>query len=249
MLLPHLTGHYHFLTGIEPYSCGVIADPGYQIVRAVLGNPLPWREGFDRIEAQLQANGCGRTALCAVELRSPAPFTMSGFIAFNRDYCKVLDAWELGVNGHNPVARTNVAPVHDPPGQVELHAFSYTVASPEASRPTLIVAGAGELREGLLEEERIIRPGDSSAEAMRAKASYVMQVMTDRLHGLGADWPLVTAVDVYTARLDSWVAADLVTAAIGPARRLGLCWHCTRPPVQNIDFEMDLRGITTELTI
>lgn len=249
MLLAHPTGHYRFLTGIDPYSCGVIADPGYQIVRAAFACPLPWRQGFERIDEHLRTTGRGREALCAVELRSPAPFSMSGFIAFNRTYCELLRDWNLYVGEYNPVARTNVAPVHQPPSEVVLHAFSYTVPAAGPTRPTLVVAGAGELREGVLEEERIIRPGEDSAEALREKATYVMQVMTERLCGLGGDWPMVTSVNVYTARLETWVAEEIVLAGTGPARREWLCWHCTRPPVQRIDFEMDLRGIATELVI
>jgi hypothetical protein len=249
MLLAHPTGHYRFLAGIEPYSCGVIADPGYQIVRVALASPLPWRRGFARLEDHLRGAGRNREDLCGVELRSPAPFTMSGFVAFNRTYCEVLRAWGVYVGDQNPVARTNVAPVHQPPAEVVLHAFSYIAPAIVPTRPTLVVAGAGELREGLLEEERIIRPGEDSAEALREKATYVMQVMTDRLRGLGGDWSLVTAVNVYTARLEAWVAEEVVLAGAEPACRAGLCWHCTRPPVQQIDFEMDLRGIATELVI
>ena len=48
MLLPNPAGNYHFLTGIEPYSSGVIADPGFEIVHVTLARPCPYREGFDR---------------------------------------------------------------------------------------------------------------------------------------------------------------------------------------------------------
>jgi hypothetical protein len=246
MLLAHPEGQYHFLQGIAPYSCGVVADPGYEIVHATLEQPLPWRRGFDWIEAYLGDLGRGRGALCAVELRSPAPFSMRGFIDFNRAYCAVLESWGLYVGGLNPVARTNVAPRHEPPEAVALHGFSYTVPSPPGSSPTLIVAGAGELRGGILEAERIIRPGDTCPAAMREKAVYVMSVMEERLRGLGGGWGLVTAVDVYTVHLQENLLEDTVLPGLGAARRHGLRWHCARPPVLDIDFEMDLRGVRTE---
>ena len=148
MLIAKSEGHYHFLKGIDPYSCGVIADPGWEIVHVTLEQALPWREGFDRVEAHLQEVGRDRQALCGMELRSPAPFTMAGFIAFNRDYCRVLKAWDLYVGELNPVARTNVAPLFDPPGEPVLHAFSYTVPALVDTSRTLVIAGAGELREG-----------------------------------------------------------------------------------------------------
>ena len=72
---------------------------------------------------------------------------MQGFIDFNRDYCAVLRAWGLYVDELNPVARTNVAPACDPPSVPSLYAFSYAVPNDRIDRKTLIVAGAGELRE------------------------------------------------------------------------------------------------------
>ena len=249
MLQPQAAGNYRFLVGIDPYSCGVIADPGYEVVRLRFGAPPPWRAGFERIAAHLEAVGRPRASLCGVELRSPAPATMAGFIAFNQPYCDLLSAWGLISGAHNPVARTNVAPLGEPPGEVVLHAFSYTAPVPAAGGPTFIVAGAGELREGVLEEERIICLGQDSPAARTAKAAYVMQVMNDRLHGLGVDWHSVTAVNVYTACFDPQVAGGVVASSIGPARRLGTCWHWTRPPVIGIDFEMDLRGVQREQVI
>ena len=85
MLIAHPKGHYHFLQGIDPYSCGIIADPGYEIIHVTLAEALPWRAGFERVDAHLTAEGRDRYALCGIELRSPAPFTMQGFIDFNSE--------------------------------------------------------------------------------------------------------------------------------------------------------------------
>ena len=259
MLIGHPHGHYHFLQGIDPYSCGVIADPGYEIVHVTLSRALPWREGFDRIDAHLKAedwaarsDATHRHALCAIELRSPAPFTMQGFIDFNRAYCAVLQQWDLYVGEHNPIARTNVAPIdlsHDairPPSEPVLHAFSYVVANDQIDRQTLIVAGAGELREGILVTEGLIRPGDTSPESMREKATYVMQVMDQRLKGLGGDWDLINAVNVYTIFPLEGILEDILLPTMGPAHRHGIRWYYTRPPVVDIDFEMDLHGVVRE---
>lgn len=246
MLIAHPKGHYHFLQGIDPYSCGVIADPGYEIVHVTLAQALPWRAGFDRVEAHLSAEDRDRYALCGMELRSPEPFTMQGFIDFNREYCTVLQEWDLYVGNLNPVARTNVAPFHDSPAEPVLHAFSYVIPNDQLDRKTLIVAGAGELREGLLVNEGIIRPGDTSPESMREKAAYVMQVMDERLAGLGGSWDLIDAVDVYTIYPLEGILEDILLPPIGPARRHGIRWHYTRPPIVDIDFEMDLHGIVSE---
>ncbi len=249
MLIAHPKGHYRFLRGIDPYSCGVVAEPGWEIVRVVLAEPRPWREGFERVDAHLAAEGCDRVSLCAMELRSPAPFTMPGFIDFNREYCAVLRAWGLYVDALNPVARTNVAPACDPPSVPSLYAFSYAVPNGRIERKTLIVAGAGELREGHLATEGIIRPGDRSPAAMREKAAYVAQVMGERLAGLGGTWALIDAVDVYTIYPLADLLEEILLPAMSAVRRGGVRWHYARPPVVAIDFEMDLHGVVTQRII
>lgn len=249
MLIHKPDGHYRFLKGIAPYSCGVVADDGWEIVHATLAEPLHWQMGFDRVEMHLRELARDRHALCGMELRSPAPFTMQGFIDFNREYCDVLASWGLYVDGDNPVARTNVAPVEDPPSNVTLHAFSYTVEA-EADRPaTLVVAGAGELREGRLDDAAIVRRGQIDPSAMHEKAAYVMDVMEERLAGLGGAWASVNAVDVYTCHPVDLLLNNFLWKRLGPARRHAVRLHHTRPPVLDIEFEMDVRGLRTELVI
>ena len=46
----------------------------------------------------MAAAGRPLTALCACELRSPAPFTEAGFRAFNKVYVGTLAAWGLFEN-------------------------------------------------------------------------------------------------------------------------------------------------------
>jgi hypothetical protein len=41
--------------------------------------------------------------------------------------------------------------------------------------------------EGTLDSRGIVRSGDTSAEAICEKARYVLEVMEERLRGLGAD--------------------------------------------------------------
>src|SRR5262245_63795181 len=81
-----VAGHYRFLPGIAPFSSGAAAVSGYQVVHATLRSPIPWRDGFALIDRHLRAEGRPRAALCAIELRSPAPFTFDGFDAFNAGY-------------------------------------------------------------------------------------------------------------------------------------------------------------------
>ena len=248
-LIDHPTGNYRFLPGIAPYSCGVVAAVGYEIVHVVFREAPPYRDGFERIKQHLATEQRPAAALCAMELRSPCPFTFAGFSKFNAAYAQILQDWGLFVEGVNPVARTNVAPQVTPPSEPVLYAFSYTKPTTRSLSPTFVVAGAGELPEGVLSAAAIIAPGDVSTGGLRTKARFVMDLMETRLRGLGADWPLVTDVDVYTIHPLEALLQDLVLTRMRPADRHGIHWHYSRPPIEAIEFEMDLRGIRTEIRI
>ena len=244
----HPKGGYRFLPGIAPYSCGVVSGEGQEIVHATLRGPVGWRLGFDVIAGHLEAEGLSREALCAVELRSPLPFSFDGFAEFNSEYAEVLESWGLFVDGVNPVARTNVAPEVNPPPEVSLHAFSYAKAG-ETAPPTFVVAGAGELPEGVLKASAIIAAGDTTLGAITRKAAFVMGLMESRLRGLGADWGLVTAMDVYTIHPFDHALPDVILKRAGLAASHGIRWYYSRPPIRGIEFEMDIRGVRTEVWV
>jgi hypothetical protein len=246
-LIDHPEGNYRFLPGIAPYSCGAVSVPGFEIVHAVLQRPLPYRAGFDRIAGHLSAAGRPKAALCGIELRSPVPFSFPGFAAFNGEYAAILGEWGLFVHDVNPVARTNVAPVVRPPTEPVLYGFSYTCPCADAQPPTFVVAGAGELPEGILAAESIVASGDASPHGITTKAAFVMDLMECRLLGLGADWALVNAIDVYTVHSLDTILPELVLNRAGPAAVHCVRWHYSRPPITGIEYEMDLRGTRTEV--
>lgn len=136
-------GGYSFIKGGFPYSQGVRAAGSFAIERVRFARPIPVEGGFAAIEAYLASIGRPRTALCAAELRSPKPFSMSGFGEFNKGYVDVLTRWRLFRDGVNPVARSNVAPEIDPPAEPSFYAFCYTVPAPNAG-PSFVIAGSGE---------------------------------------------------------------------------------------------------------
>jgi hypothetical protein len=250
-LFDNANGDYRFLSGIAPYSAGVIAMPGYEIVHATLQRPLPYQTSFQLIDRYLSGLGRPRTALCAVELRLPQPLSFEGFAEFNRGYQTLLADWDLLVDGRNPVARTNVAPTVAPPQEPALYAFSYTIPVAEPARSTtFIVAGAGELTDQAdLTPAAVVRPGETSPDALHEKASTVMAVMQARLTGLGADWEDVTTVDIYTAQPLHTFLDDVVLHPIGLAAEHGIRWHLSHPPIADLIYEMDLRGVRTEIRI
>jgi hypothetical protein len=248
MRAPCVKGHYEFLPGIAPFSSGAVAVAGYQVVHVTLRQPLPYRQGFERIDAHLRAEGRPRQALCAVELRIAEALSFDGFASFNEGYRALLTEWDVIVDGQNPIARTNVAPVVGAPPEPSLYGFAYT-APGGAGHPTFVVAGSGEMRDRALDAGGIVRAGETSTAAMNDKAAFVLGVMRDRLHALGADWPDVTAINVYTAEPIEPFLADTLLRHVGPAAIHGVNWHLSRPPVQDLAFEMDLRGVARRLFI
>jgi hypothetical protein len=241
-------GSYRFLPGIAAFSSGVAASPGWEIVHATLAAPVPWRDGFARIARHLRERDRERTALCGIELRSPAPFTFEGFASFNDGYRALLGTWGVFVDGDNPIPRTNVAPVTAAPAEPSLYAFDYTIHGATPT-PTFVVAGAGELRERARGADGIVRQGETSPDAMREKARFVMGVMQERLRALGADWKTVTTIDIYTAQPIRALLVEEILPQAGPAAIHGVRWFPSHPPIQGLEFEMDLRGVFREIVV
>jgi len=240
-------GGYRYIRGPFQYSGGVAAEPGFAIERARFTSPLAIEEGFLRIEAHLNEMGLPLTSFCACELRSPAPFTEQGFINFNRSYVGTLESWGIFMNDENPVARSNVCPVSCPPPEPSFQAFSYTVPT-NSDHGSFVIAGSAEAPEGHgTYNERIIRLGDQSSDAMREKASYVLGIMETRMAALGKTWAASTITQAYTIYdLHPFLSDEIV--ARGAAKN-GLTWIYARPPVEGLDYEMDVRGIFTERVI
>jgi len=190
-------GGYAFVPGVFQYSAGVRALAGYRIERVRFANPTPLADGFARIADYLRGLSVPLTAFCACELRSPAPFTETGFRAFNESYARVLGEWGLLATGKNPVARSNVCPEIDPPATPSFHAFSFVRPAPGAP-PSFVVAGSGEVLEGKDNyRDHIVAPGDLSPAGLRAKVDYVMGEMTRRMAAMGFSWADTTAAQAY----------------------------------------------------
>jgi hypothetical protein len=236
-------GGYKFIRGGFPYCQGVRALDGFAIERVRFARPLPVERGFATIEAHLASIGRPRTALCAAELRSPKPFSMSGFGEFNKSYVEVLTRWQLFRDGVNPVARSNVAPEIDPPAEPSFYAFCYTVPSPNA-RPSFVIAGSGEWPGGGRFPEDIVAHGDVSPAGLLVKARWVLDAMQNRLADLGVGWQDTTASQVYTVHDIHAVLRDEIVPRAGNGA--GLTWHYCRPPIQELEFEMDVRGVAEE---
>lgn len=241
-------GGYRYVKAVFQYSAGVAAQPGFAIERVRLQRPLALAEGFEVIAEHLKRRGRPLTALCGCELRSPAPFSEDGFVGFNRHYVRTLESWGLVQGDANPVARTNVCPAYEPPPQPVFHAFSYTVAAEPGALSDFVVAGGGEAPEGHANyRDVIVRRGDTSADGLREKVRWVVAEMTRRLDALGFGWADALATQAYTVHdLGPLMLPELVQRGVA---RAGLTWHYTRPPIVDLEYEMDVRRVARELVL
>ena len=240
-------GGYRYIKAVFQYSGGVAAEPGYEIERARFLRPLPLAEGLAAAEAHLKSIGRPATAFAACELRSPAPFTEQGFLDFNKMYVGTLERWGIYKDGVNPVARTNVCPEYHKPGVPSLYAFSYSVPAKKKAG-TFIVAGGGEAKEGnKTYRETVVSLGDTSPAGMRAKVRYVVAEMEARLAALGFTWADAVSTQAYTVHdIGALVGPEI---AVRGAAQGGLAWHYCRPPIVDLEFEMDVRGAARELVL
>jgi hypothetical protein len=236
---------YRYIPFAFQYSGGVAALDGYRIERVEFAQPLPMAAGFAWIERYLGEQGVPLVAFCACELRSPAQFTDAGFIAFNREYTGTLLRWGVMRNAEeNPVARSNVIPDLHKPAEPSFFAFCFARRAADASG-SFVIAGSGEAGDAPVPySERTIRYGETTPDAMRDKARFVVGRMEERMAGLGKTWADTTATQVYTVHdLHPYLADEIVQRG---AARHGLIWHFARPPVVGLEYEMDCRSVPVE---
>ena len=240
-------GGYRYIKAGFQFSSGVAAEPGFIIERARLARPLPLATGFAAVEAHLAALGRATTAFAACELRSAEPFTERGFNDFNREYVKTLARWGLFHDELNPVARTNVCPQYDKPREPVLYAFSYTLAA-DSRRGSFIVAGGAEVRGGVEGyAARTVRHGETSADALREKVRFVVDLMENRLKALGFSWADAMSTQAYTVHdIGALTGPEIAARAAATG---GLSWHLARPPVEGLEFEMEVRGAAREIVL
>lgn len=246
--VPFAKGGYRYLPAVFQYSSGVAAEPGFEIERVRLLKPLPLADGFAFVERHLSGLGRPSTAFAACELRSGTPFTEEGFHDFNREYVKTLARWGIYEDERNPVARTNVCPAHAKPPEPVLYAFSYTVPASGLRRGGFIVAGGAEVRAGSGSfRERTVRYRETSLDALREKVRHVVGEMEARLTALGFSWHDALSTQAYTVQdIGPLVGPELAARGVAPG---GLSWHFARPPVVDLEFEMDVRGAAREIAL
>ena len=240
-------GNYRFIPAVFQYSSGAAADPGFEIERVRFDRLLPLAEGFARIADYIQAAGRPLTSFCACELRSPAAFTEDGFRAFNQHYVKTLAEWGLFDGTTNPVARSNVCPEIDPPAEPSFYAFSFTRPSNERDavlRDRRRRRSARRQRQLSRADRALSRPqpGGIEGEGPAYRRRNGMPPRRLRLRLEGHD----RRAGLYVHDFHPVLADELVRHG---AVRSGLTWHFARPPVVDLEYEMDCRRVLREVVI
>jgi hypothetical protein len=226
------SGNYRFLAAPgRPFSSGIVADDGYDLVHATFFRPVPLAEGLEAARRHVEATGRPVAALGAFELRIPAPLSGEGFAEFNKPYVERMTALGLVSDGELVTARTNVAPTLAGVAEPSLHAFTYTVAGRRRERAAFRLSGSTESnREG------------SGADRLLS----IVATLEARMAELSVTWDDATDVAVYGA---SCAAVDSVVPSCGTAGLRGLTWFPSHPPIVDFAYEIDAMGVGTEIVV
>ena len=85
---------------------------------------------------------------------------------------------------------------------------------------------------------------DLSPGGMLAKVRHVHGIMEARMASLGFGWADTTATQVYTMHdIHPFMADEVLRRGAG---RHGATWHFCRPPVIDLEYEVDCRGVAVE---
>ena len=225
-------GGYRFLVATgRPFASGIVADPGFDLVHAVFSRPLPLDAGLRAARGHVESTGRPATALAAFELRIPEPLSREEFDAFNAPYVERMAALGLQSGTEWVTARTNVAPTIGGVTEPSLYAFTYTAPRGVRSGPAFRLSGATETRRG-----------GSAADRLRS----IIEELERRMIELGVSWEDATAVNVYAA---VGAPVDEVAGRFGSAALHGLTWVPSVPPIRDFEFEIDARGVGTEIVL
>ena len=224
-------GGFRFLPVDGPFSAGVAADPGFEIARVHAPHHTALAKGFRLIEETLQGSGRPMTALCAIELRIPKPFGRAEWEDFNAGYVAQWKRWEATVDGRIPGARTNVAPEFAPPSEPCLHAFCYT-AEADTRRHDFVISGTAE--------------PEGTMGGLPAYWAAIAREIQDRMAALGVKWDDATETQFYGTRADHELFGSQGLPHLEELVRPGLRWFFSRPPIESLHLEVDVRGLTRE---
>jgi len=222
---------FRFLPVDGPFSAGVAAEPGFDIVRVHVPYHTPLARGFEMIEQAIRRSHRPMKALCALELRVPKQYNRTDWAEFNAGYVAQWKRWEATVDDRIPGARTNVAPELDPPHEPCLHAFCYTMQA-ERGGEDFVISGAPE--------------PEGTQGGLPAYWAAIAKELETRMTALAVTWDGATETQLYATRADHELFASPDLTRFQDLVRPGLRWFFSRPPVEGLNIEVDVRRLTSE---
>lgn len=247
--IPHPGGGFRFTRGTRFFAGGVVAESGYDIVRARLARPVPLAAGVEGIRQYLVRLDRPVRALCGLELRAPRQYaTQDDFAAFNDDYVDRLRRLDLVIDGMVPLTRANLAVADEGVHEQCVYAFMYTCPSAVGGQAfaTSAHADVQKLGDGRIET---VAEGDTSPHGLTVKVTFVVQQVEGQLRELGVSWADATQINAYAAHPIGPQIEGVILPAVGVAARHGVTWHFARPPVVGLDFELDIRAVRQEVVV
>jgi len=229
------------------FSRGVATQPGYEFSRVRFLNRPLLEPGLRAMHAYITAHDRPPSALAAVELRLPAPLSGPDGSAANAAYAASLREAGFVVPGDlRPEARSNMAPLVDPPAALSIHAFTFAV--PAASRatpftPDYVISGRPDISEG----GELIAGHDYASAGMHAKAVFILGWLTDRITELGGDPARATGFQIYTRHAIDGIIVDPLSRS--PLSRAGFTLVPGDPPGTAFELEFDVRSVSRELVL
>jgi hypothetical protein len=203
--------------------------------------------GLQAMHAYITARKRPANALAAVELRLPAPLSAAEGSAANAAYAAALrDAGFVVPGDLRPEARSNMAPLVDPPAALSIHAFTYAVPSaPGSVTPSCDYVVSG--RPDITERGELVGGSDYSSAGMLQKATFILGWLTDRIVGLGGDPARATGFQIYTRHAIDGIVVDPL--ARDPLSRGGFTLIPGDPPGTAFELEFDVRNVSRELVM
>jgi hypothetical protein len=233
MLAHNRSGNYRFLAAAgKPFSGGVVADEGHDLVHATFERPVPLEAGLAAASRHVAAAGRPVSAIAGFELRIPKPLTQTAFDSFNQRYVANLGRLGIEVDGIMPAVRTNVAAIVGGVSEPSLFALSYTMVGHRARR-AFVLSGA---------------PEEEGAET-GARLDSIMRVLSGRLDALGVSWEDATAIQMYGVDDFQHLVVEKVLKQTGGAAVHGIRWFPSLPPIEGLKLEIDVRSAGTELVL
>ena len=213
-----------------PFSAGVIAAQGLDLVHVTLERPLPLDSGLSLAKRYVDAVGRPTSAIAGFELRIHEPMTPDSFDSFNRHYVEKLSDLGFVVDGIVPTARTNVAPLAVGISEPSLYGLAYTVPT-RRSDAAFLLSGVAEARQG----------------DYATMLDSIMDVLSSRMSELGASWDDATAIQLYGVEQVQSLVVNRVLTRVGRSASRGIRWFPSLPPVIGLNFEIDVRSAGTEI--